>query len=287
MARRIGAKSAERSVPTLTRNRRKAATPQSQRPTATSGPTTTAGRPSGGRGGVQGVNLIILVLVAVSVIIAAGLLAKTVNTARSIDGKAKSISSTGGTINASTDAIAELVQTNKIARSILKTASPLEGVLTKIEARAKSINSDATSIDSLASSILATAGTVNTTATSINGSATSINSVAGEINDTAGSIDDIAGQINSVAGQINSTARTIRTTVGPGSGILGIARTIDNDATSIVGLLNNTLGIAKSIKVDSGLILEVSNQILDTAGCIDYKLPGPNKPANTCQGIQP
>ena len=43
-------------------------------------------RPSGGRGGVQGVNLIILILVAASVTIAAGLLAKTVNTARSIDG---------------------------------------------------------------------------------------------------------------------------------------------------------------------------------------------------------
>ena len=77
--------------------------------------------------------------------IAAGLLAKTVNTARSIDGKAKSISSTGGTINESTDAIAQLVQTNKIARSILKTASPLDGVLTKIvKHRAPSINSDAT-----------------------------------------------------------------------------------------------------------------------------------------------
>ena len=182
-------------MPTLTRNRRKA-TPQSARPTATSGQPTTAGRPSGSRGGVQGVNLIILILVAASVTIAAGLLAKTVNTARSIDGKAKSISSTGGTINASTDAIRELVETNKIARSILKTASPLDGVVGKIEARAKSINNDATSIDALASSINGTAGTINTTANSIGGSATSINSVATEINSTAGAIDSVAGGIN-------------------------------------------------------------------------------------------
>jgi len=269
-------------VPTLTRNRKKTASPQSQRPTATSGSNpTTAGRPSGGRGGVQGVNLIILVLVAASVTIAAGLLAKTVNTARSIDGKAKSISSTGGTINESTDAIAQLVQTNKIARSILKTASPLEGVLTKIESRARSINGDATSIDSLASSINGTAGTINTTATSIGGSATSINSVAGEINDTAGSIDSIAGGINSVARTINSTARTIN---GTATGILSTARTIDNDATTIIAGLTSTEGIATSIKVDSGNILTVSDRILDTAGCIDKTLPGGSKPADSCGG---
>jgi methyl-accepting chemotaxis protein len=272
-------------VPTLTRNRRKAATPQSQRPTATSGAQpTTAGRPSGGRGGVQGVNLIILILVAASVTIAAGLLAKTVNTARSIDGKAKSISSSGGTINESTDAIAQLVQTNKIARSILKTATPLDGVLTKIVNTAAAINGDARSIDGLATSITSTAGTINTTASAINGSATSINSVATEINTTAKTIDGVAGEIDRVAGQINGTAKTINTTVGPGAGILGIARIIDNDADQIITTLNTTLGIAQSIKVDSGNILVVSDRILDTAGCIDNKLPGPNKPANSCNG---
>jgi methyl-accepting chemotaxis protein len=280
MARRIGATTAERSVPTLTRNR-KAATPQSAQ--ATGGPS----RPSGSRGGVQGVNLIILILVAASVTIAAGLLAKTVNTARSIDGKAKSISATGGTINASTDSISQLVHTNQIARSILKTASPLDGVLTKIVQHAASINNDATSINKLASSITTTAGTINTTATSIGGSATSIQSVAGDINDTAGKIDNTAGGINSVAGTINRTAKTINTIVGPGAGILGIARIIDGDANTIIGDLNATLGIAQGIKVDSGNILDVGAQILDTAGCIDRKLVGPNKPANSCANRQP
>jgi methyl-accepting chemotaxis protein len=263
-------------VPTLTR-KGKVATPQSAQPT---GPA----RGQGSRGGVQGVNLIILVLVAASVTIAAGLLAKTVNTARSIDSKAKSISATGGTINESTDAIAQLVETNKTARSILKTAAPLDGVLTKIEARARSINSDASSIDRLAASILSTAGTVNTTATSIGGSASSINSVAGEINNTAGSIDEVAGGINSTASQINRSARSINTTASGGGGILAIARTIDNDANTITAGLTTTLGLARSIKVDSGNILTVSDRILDTAGCIDRKLPGPNKPPNSCAG---
>jgi uncharacterized phage infection (PIP) family protein YhgE len=277
MARRIGATSAERSVPTLTRNR-KSSTPQSAQPTG--GGT----RPSGSRGGVQGVNLIILILVAASVTIAAGLLAKTVNTARSIDGKAKSISQSGGTINESTDAISQLVHTNKVARSILKTATPLDGVLTKIVNTAAAINKDATSIDGLASSITSTAGTINTTASAIDGSASSIQNVAGAINGTAKEINTVAGSINGVAGQINSTAKTIDKTVGTGPGILGIARIIDGDANTIIGGLNATLGIAQSIKVDSGNILVVSDRILDTAGCIDKKLPGPNKPADSCQG---
>lgn len=262
-------------MPTLTRNRKPSA-PQTAQPVGP-GP----GRPSGVRGGVQGVNLIILILVAASVVIAAGLLAKTVNTARSIDEKAKSISSTGGTINESTDAIAQLVETNRIARSILKTASPLDGVLTKIEARAKSINSDASSIDGLASSILSTAGTVNTTATSIGGSASSINSVAGEINNTAGSIDSVAGGINSSASTISRLAVSIRGTAGS---IVGIAKIIDTDAKNIVDNATTTVALAKAIKVDSGNILVISDRILDTAGCIDRKLPGPNKPANSCQG---
>jgi methyl-accepting chemotaxis protein len=256
MARRIGATSAERSVPTLTRNRRKASTPQSAQPTGPS-------RPSGSRGGVQGVNLIILILVAASVVIAAGLLAKTVNTARSIDTKAKSISSTGGTINQSTDAIAQLVQTNKIARSILKTASPLDDVLTKIVQRASSINSSAASIDGLA-------GTINSTAK--------------DINDTAGAIDSIAGGINQVAGTINGTAKGINNTAGPGPGILGVARSIDNDASTIIAGLDQTVGIAQKIKVDTGNILGNAVAALDTAACIDRKLPGPNKPANQCAG---
>lgn len=284
-------------MPTLTRNRRKTqqASPQSQRPTATSGAQpTTAGRPTGGRGGVQGVNLIILILVAASVTIAAGLLAKTVNTARSIDGKAKSISSTGGTINASTDSIANLQETNKIARSILKTASPLDSVLTKIVARASSINRDASSIDRLASTITSTAGTINTTATGIGGSATSIgsvagtiNSTAGEINDTAGAIDSVAGGIDSVAKTINRTAGTIRQTTGPGAGILGVARIIDLDAAAIVNVADKTVDIAGRIKVDTGNILGNAKSALDTAACINQKLGGPVSSASECGNLQP
>ncbi len=266
--------------------KRKPKTPQ-QQASAASGSGTT--RPSGASGGVQGVNVIILVLVAASVTIAAGLLAETVNTARAIDKKAKSIRDTGVGINAATDSIQQLVKTNEIASSILETASPLDAVLTKIVSRARSINRDATSIDSLASTILSTAGTINTSATTIGGTATDINSTAGTINSTAGQIDTIAGGINSVAGTINRTARSINRTAGTGSGIQGIARIIDGDVATIVDRLTRTLSIARSIKSDSGNILGDAIAIEDTAACIDVNanLGRPRAPRSDCEGLTP
>jgi hypothetical protein len=230
-------------VPAL---KRKPKTPQQQAASSSSRGGGGGGRATGAAGGVQGVNIIILVLVAASVTIAAGLLAETVNTARSIDKKAKNIRDTGIGINQSTDAIRQLVETNRIAQSILRTASPLNGTLTKVEQRARTINRSAGSIDNLASTILSTAGTINTSATTIGGT----------------------------AGDISSTAGTIGGTVGPGAGILGIARTIDSDAAQIVSRLNTTVSTARGIKVDSGNILGQANAALDNASCIDQKLPG-------------
>ncbi len=266
--------------------RKKSKTPQQMGGVASGKGTT---RPSGASGGVQGVNVIILVLVAASVVIAAGLLAETVNTARAIDKKAKSIRDTGIGINTATDSISQLQRTNRIASSILTTADPLAPRLTKIVARARSINSDATSIDSLASTILSTAGTINTSATTIGGTATDIGGTAGTINTTAGSIGSVASGINSTAGTINRTARSINQIAGPGAGILGIARIIDNDAATIVGGLTQTLSIAKGIKSDSGDILGDSDAIKDTAACIDVNanLGNPKAPKGDCQGKTP
>ncbi len=285
-ARRIGAASVERSVPALKRKPKSpqqaqpaAATPAAAQPAATRAP--------GGGGGVQGVNVIILVLVAASVTIAAGLLAETVNTARAIDKKAKSIRDTGVGINAATDSIRQLQESNRLATSILRTATPLEPILTRIVRRARSINNDATSIDSLASTILSTAGTINTSATTIGGTATDINDTAGTINTTAGEIDSIAIAIRNTAGTINRTAKSINATAGPGSGILGIARIIDQDASTIVQGLTQTLSIARGIKSDSGDILGDATVIKDTAACIDVNanLGAPKAPRSDCGGL--
>ena len=261
-----------------------AAQPASARPP---GAQPVARRSPGGGGGVQGINVIILVLVAASVTIAAGLLAETVNTARAIDKKAKSIRDTGVGINQATDSIEQLVRTNQLASSILRTASPLDAILTRIVRRARSINNDATSIDSLASTILSTAGTINTSATTIGGTATDINNTAGTINTTATGIGNSASAINRVAATINRTARSINRTAGPGAGILGIARIIDQDAATIVQGLTQTLSIARGIKSDSGDILGDAVQIKDTAACIDVNvnLGNPSAPRSDCGGL--
>jgi len=101
---------------------------------------------------------------------------------------------------------------------------------------------------------------------------------------SAKQIDDVANTIESTAGQINATAKSINATVGPGSGILGIARIIDQDAAAIVSRLNTTVATAKSIKVDSGNILQQAEAAIDTAACIDNKLPGANAAPANCQG---
>jgi len=280
-------------VPTLKRRRpQRGPRQQAQARGGAAQPTTAgyaagSGRPGGGGGaGNAAINLLILVLVAVAVIIAAGLLAKTVNTARSIDEKATNIRDTGTGINESTDSIMQLRETNKIARSILRTATPLQPTLAKIVNRAQSINRSAASIDGLAGTILSTAGSINNSATTINGTAGAINSVAGTINGTAGAINQVAGGINSVAGTINRTARDVRADTAPGPGILGVARLIDRDAAAINRAAVRTTTIATAIKGDTGNILENAKSALDTAACIDRAANG-NAGEPDCNNRQP
>ncbi len=93
--------------------------------------------------------------------------------------------------------------------------------------------------------------------------------------------------INNVAGTINRTARSINQTAGPGGGILGIARIIDTDASTIVQGLTETLSIARGIKSDSGDILGDATVIKDTAACIDIdaNLGNPKAPKGDCGGL--
>ncbi|MBA3306725.1 MAG: hypothetical protein H0U25_12500, partial [Thermoleophilaceae bacterium] len=118
-----------------------------------------------------------MLVVVVGVIGAAAvLLARTVQEAQSINDKAQNIATTGRGINTATDSVVQLTRTNNLARSILKSANPLETQL----------------------------GGIVSTAQGIDGLAGSINSTAGSINSTAGSINDSAGRINTSAGSINS-----------------------------------------------------------------------------------
>jgi len=244
----------------------------------------------------------VLVVFVVVTGIAAVLLARTVQEAQAINGKAQNIATTGRGINTATDSVIQLTRTNKLARSILKSATPLDnqlgGIVTtaqginglagsinttagSINSTASSINGSAGSINSSAGSINLAAGAINSSASSINGSASSINSKAGSINSSAGSINGSAGRINSSAGTINSTAGGIDSSA---SSILGTARKIHTDVRLINQNLNVTLSLVTAVKGDTGNILGQAGGANDTAACIDRKLFGQSGDDGDCQG---
>jgi len=254
-------------------------------------------------------SVIVLVVVVVVVGAAAILLARTVQEAQTINSKAQNIATTGRGINTATDSIIQLTRTNELARSILKSARPLDSQLGGIVSTAQgidglagSINSSAGSINTTAGSINTTAGSINDSAGSINDSAGSINSAAGVINSTAGSINISAGRINSTAGSINTSAgainnsagrinnsvRRINTTAGRinsvAGSILGVARQIDTDVRLINTNLDVTLSLVTAVKGDTGNILVQAGGANDTAACIDRKLFGQAGDDGDCQG---
>jgi len=247
------------------------------------------------------------VVVVAVVGIAAVLLALTVQNAQSINDKAQNIATTGRGINLATDSVVQLNRTNRLARSILKSARPLEtqlggivGTAQGIDGLAASINSNAQSINGTAGSINGTAGSINDSAGTINTSAGSINAAAGTINSTAGSINSSAGRINSTAGSINSSAGSINRSAGRinssagtinssarridtiAGSILGTARLVDRDVTLINTNLNVTLSLVTAVKGDTAGILAQAGAANETAACISFKLFGPNDNYTEC-----
>ncbi|MGI8594005.1 MAG: hypothetical protein ACR2ML_06505 [Solirubrobacteraceae bacterium] len=249
------------------------------------------------------------------VVIAAALLARTVRAAQKINTKAQNIAKNGTGINTSTDSIIQLKRTNTLARSILSSATPLQGQLSGIVTTAQDINGLAGSINSTAGSINSTAGSINTTAGainstagainstagtintqagaintaagSINTSANSINSSAGAINSSAGAIDSTAGAINRSAGSINKSVTSIRTSArrvnSDARSILPTARLIDTDVRLINQNLDVTLSLVTAVKADTASILGQAVAAHDTAACIDQKI-GRDAADGDCQG---
>lgn len=188
------------------------------------------------RGIIGLTNLVVLAVVVLAVGTSAVLLGRTLTAAQRINEKAANIAKTGGGINIATDSVVQLNRTNDTAESILNTAKPLEGKLTKIVDLAASI-------DELGASI---------------------NSTAGKINNTAGAINNTAGAINSTAKGINSQA----------AAILDVGKRIDDDVRQINTNLEPTLGLARGIKSDTGNILKQAKAAHQNAACIDRKAGG-------------
>jgi hypothetical protein len=252
--------------------------------------------------GFRVTNAVIVLVVLVAAGIAAWQLARVTSAAQSISFKAANISQSGRGINIATDSVIQLDRTNRTAKSILRSAQPLQPKLDKVVGEAGAINGVAGSINDSAGSINNTAGSINgsavqinTTAGAINSSAGDINLSAGAINGTAGAIRGTAGTINGSAGAINGTAGAINGTAGTINGtargidsdagvILEEARQIDRDVFLINFFLNGSIDVASLIKDDTGNIVQLAKGAKDSAACIDTKVGG-NPSKQDCEGL--
>ncbi|MDP8975093.1 MAG: hypothetical protein M3N28_01745 [Actinomycetota bacterium] len=148
-----------------------------------------------------------VVLVVVTVLLAAVLVWQISDLASRINRKAGKIQQTAVPINRATDAVTNVPETNRLAGSILTSAKPLEGELAQIITLAKDI-------DRLAASI--------------NGKATSVDG-------TAKGIDAEAARILPVARQINDDVIRINANLDES---IPRARAIDGDTSNILGNAN-------------------------------------------------
>ncbi len=246
--------------------------------------------------GFRVTNAVIVLVVLVAAGIAAWQLARVTSAAQSISGKAANISQSGRGINIATDSVIQLDRTNRTAKSILRSAKPLQPKLDKVVGEAGAINNVAGSINNSAGSINNTAGSINNSAGQINTTAGAINSTAGDINSSAGAINGTAGTIlgtarningsagaiNGTAGTINGTARGIDSDAGV---ILREARQIDRDVFLINFFLNGSIDVAAKVKNDTGNIVRLAVNAHDSAACIDDRVGGGDD--GDCRGRDP
>src|SRR5215210_7482687 len=233
-------------------------------------------------------NAIIVLVVLVAAGIAAWQLARVVSNAQAISKKATTISQNGRGVNIATDSVIQLNRTNRTAKSILRSAKPLQPKLDRIVGEARGIDGLATSIDTSAGEIDSTADTINGSAHQINDTAGVINATAGDINSTAGAINSTAGDILSTAGDINSTAGSIQGLASginsDAGGILREAIQIDDDVFKINFYLNGSLDVAGLIRGDTANIVRLAVNAHDTASCIDRKVDNGDR---HCVGRRP
>ena len=150
-----------------------------------------------------------IIVVLASVVIISILLVQTMNTAVSIKGKADTVEANAAVINQSGDSIPLLVETNKIADSILVTAAPLESKVKTIENLALNIDKNAATIDATAATIVGTAGGINAEAIDILATARSIDTGAKTITGQVVTTVNVARSIKEDTGEIVIEAQQI------------------------------------------------------------------------------
>ncbi len=191
-----------------------------------------------------------VVLVAVIALVATGLLVRTERNASAINAKTARIAGSARSINASTDSILQLNQTNDHASSILSALEPLSGPIAHIDQRSAEI---AGLLREIRDSTLS----IDTSGKSIDKSGQTIKNGLITINDQGRTVAARVGSINSDAARILADLDQI------GRGVA----LINHD-------LPKTARILDSLLADSGDIVTALHRTKHLTGCIDNGLNG-------------
>ena len=153
----------------------------------------------------QGVVPLIITIGAVA--FAGFLLAKTLNTAISINKKADIIEKGGIGIAGNTRVISQLNHTEEVGASILNTSNPLVPKLTTIDNLGKSIDGLATSINNSVSN------TIGSTVKGIGGQVVAINKTLNSVNTTVSGINSLLDSTKGILTSIQGDTGVIRSSI--------------------------------------------------------------------------
>jgi hypothetical protein len=170
----------------------------------------------------KGQGAVPLIITIVAVATAGFLLARTMNTAISINKKADIIEKGGISISGSTKVISQLVHTEQVGASILETSKPLVPSLTTIDNLGKSIDGLIASINN---SVVNTIGNtvrgigsevvdIRNTLTSINTTVSGISSLLDATKGILSSIQTDTGLIRGYLSNVHHNANRIETGLG-------------------------------------------------------------------------
>jgi len=192
-----------------------------------------------GEHGVVAANLAITIAFALFAVI---MLTRTLLAANSIDDRVKVIVGEVGPIDRDLDMVANLDETDRMAKEILTAAQNLSGQAGRIIDVTASIDSTGSDILATATSINGVVGSINGNVSGILGSVGPINTNVREINSKLAALDPVVDSIEGDGSQTGVSAINRRA-----MDIIALTTAIDNDLTNVDNLVASIDVSAKSI----------------------------------------
>lgn len=209
--------------------------------------------------GLPALMLVIIIFWALSAVL---MLTSTLGSANRIDERVKVINSDVSPIDSELDTVPILVEVSGTASDILTAAAPLTGGLEKvvedvgtIDANAKTILETATQINGKVKEINTSANEINTSVNSIGPAISSIEATANEIN---GTVNSINGKFVAVTGLVLDIQDNLVGISGQVDVLTGQITELKADTGTISPIVDEINGHAAAIR-ESPVVLDSSN----------------------------